>query len=319
MILHDAILWGLGFARAAHAEAPAVGGVAGDGLHRFQEILREAAKSPGPGSLALAALLVTLLPFTLVLPMSLVCLAVAASLPPVPAAAVILAGVSLNTALAWTLARTVFGERVERWLARKGGWLGAAAVEARQSPLKWTFVARYLPAPFVAAPMVLSTAGVGLGTTVLGSALGMLPWTVIYVLVARAGREDSLAGIGRAAAGLVLAYAAASLLTRRFAKRKPLKPRAAGRPVLKLYTRPGQEASETARRDLAALRDELGFEVDERSEAELAQGPDEGRAPLARFGDGAAFTADIDIAALRKKVPRGPQRRSGRDRAGRSR
>jgi uncharacterized membrane protein YdjX (TVP38/TMEM64 family) len=281
-------------------------------MHGLQGSLRAAEAEPTAGSLALAVAFVALLPLALIVPMSLICLAVAAKLPPLAAAAVILAGAEANTVIAWTLARTVFGSRLEAWLERRGGWIGSVRDGARREPLKWAFFARYMPAPFIAVPMVLSSAGVGLGTTVLGGLLGMLPWTALYVYVAHAGRQSSVAGITRAVAILILGVVLLRLLRLRFKARPaaesgPLKPRADGPPLIRLYTIPGQDLSDDARRDLAALRDALGFEVDESPISPGETGPDaryRDHAPVAMLGGERLFNYQMDENALRERLRR---------------
>ncbi|MGH7442753.1 MAG: VTT domain-containing protein, partial [bacterium] len=183
-------------------------------LRLAQQTLKVAKGGPSSTSVLAAFAVVALLPLAWVVPMTLLCLVVAARLPPWPAVGVIMAGAAVNTAFAWGLARGAFGARVQNWLSARGGWLGAVAAGARREPLKWAFLARYVPAPFVAAPMVLSTAGVGLGTTLAGTLLGMAPWTAVYVYAAHAGRQDSVRGFGRAALALLLGYVLLRLLRR---------------------------------------------------------------------------------------------------------
>lgn len=286
-------------------------------MHALHSSLANAAQEPSAGSLALAAALVTVLPLSAVVPMTLICLAVAAALPPLTAAAVILTGVAVNTVIAWSLARSVFGARIEGWLKRRGGWLAALREGARSQPLKWALLSRYLPAPFIAAPMVLSSTGVGLGTTLLGSLLGMLPWTLVYVYVVRAGREDSVTGIGRALGALALAYLALLLLRSRMKQRLhpplgPLKARRQGGPLILLYTLPGQELSDDARAELAGLRDSLGFEVEETSlDSEGVRGGALERyrdhAPVALLNGERLFNYQVDRNLLRHRLGRPPQ------------
>jgi uncharacterized membrane protein YdjX (TVP38/TMEM64 family) len=287
-------------------------------MHALHASLAGAALQPSAGSLALAVALVTVLPLSGVVPMTLICLAVAASLPPLTAAGVILSGVAGNTLIAWSLARTVFGARIEGWLKRRGGWMAALREGARSQPLKWALLSRYAPLPFVAAPMVLSSTGVGLGTTLLGSVLGMLPWTGIYLYVVRAGREDSVDGIGRALGVLVLFYLGLLVLRRRMrtapadGARGPLKARREGTPLLRLYTLPGQELSDDARAELAGLRDSLGFEVEETSlDADGVRGGELERyrdhAPVALLDGERLFNYQVDRNVLRRRLGRPAQ------------
>jgi hypothetical protein len=242
--------------------------------------------------------------------MSLLCLLVATAFKPWLAGPLIMTGLLLNTAFAWGLARTVFGARLEAWLERRGGALGAIREGARREPLKWAILARFIPAPYMAQPMVLASTGVGLGTTVLGSFIGMSPWTAAYVWAGQAGRQGSLGGLAKAAAALVLVYALAIWLRKRaLAQAAPalerLRPRGPGRPTLKLYTVPGHDLSDEARRELAQLRDRLDFEVDEEP---LGEGSDpalraayEDHAPVATFDGHKLFNFKMDenVLALR--------------------
>ncbi len=281
------------------------------------ELVRWADRAFSPGgespgvAFAAAAAAVALLPLSGVVPMTLLCLAVAARLPPLPAAAAILGGAAANTVLAWTAARSALGPKARAWLDRRGGWTAAVAQGARREPLKWAFLARYVPAPFVAAPVVLATAGVGLGTTLAGTLLGMAPWTAVYLYAAGAGREETAKGFGRAALALLAAYVVVRLLRSRLRPREPqaapLRPRKPGTPVVRLYTLPGQDLSDEARDELAGLRDELGFEVEET--ALPAAGGGEGaayadHAPVALLDGERLFSYKVDANALRARFGR---------------
>src|SRR5665213_3663408 len=277
----------------------------------LQGMLRSAQTEATVGSVATAFAIVALLPMAGVVPMTLVCLAVAARLPPVPAFLVILSGAEANTLIAWVVARTVFGARVEDWLQRRGGWLGAVRDGAVREPLKWAFLARYMPAPFIAAPMVLSAAGVGLGTTLLGTLLRMTPWAAVYVYATHAGRQDSIAGFSRAAAVLVLGYTVLRLLRRRLADPGPqshlLVPRRVGVPLIQLYTLEGQELSADARRDISRFRDSLGFEVEEILLGAGDAGGNErfrNHAPVAVLNGERLFNYQMDENVLKERLLR---------------
>lgn len=284
-------------------------GLAGLG-ERFSRILDAAALHPEPGALLGVALLMGLLPFALV-PMSVLSLLAAMAFPAPVAAPVIMAGLLLNTGISWGVARTVFGARLEAWLERRGGALAAIRRGARQNGLKWAILARYVPVPFVTQPMVLASTGVGLGTTLLGTFIGMSPWVGAYVWVARAGRQGSLRGLGFAGLGLVGAYALAAWLRWRFTRNiateaGPLTPRDPLRPLLRLYTVPGQELSDEARQELVELRERLEFEVEE---TPLGPGVDEGlrsayedHAPVAFFDGHKLFSFKMDENVLRVRL-----------------
>ena len=286
-------------------------------LQSFQAFLRSAAADPSPWQLLAAWLGVGLAPLALVVPMTAVCLA-AAVLPAGWAALVILGGVALNTALSWGLARTFFGRRMEAWLEARGGRLGAVREGARREPLKWAILSRFLPVPFSAVPMALASTGVGLGTAVLGSLIGMAPWTCVYIWVVRAGREGSMAAVGQAMTAVALLWLLMAWARRRLtavsaepealaAPVEPLKPRRAGAPLVTLLTLPDQVSLE-ARAELAAWREGLDFEVeetvlDERSDPALRLRY-QNHAPVAIFEGEALFNFKMDenMLALRLRA-----------------
>lgn len=280
-----------------------------EAVARFGAVLQAASLDPRPASLGLVVLLMGLLPFALA-PMTLLCLAAAAAFPPKVAAPVMMAGLLFNTVLAWGLARTVFGARLEAWLERRGGALAAVRRGARREGLKWAILSRYVPAPFFTQPMVLASTGVGLGTTLLGTAIGMAPWVGVYVWAVKAGRQGQLGHLGLAALGLVAIYALTTYLRRRYLSGPatppaPLKPRDPGRPCLTLYTVPGHGPSDEARAELAELRERLGFEVDER----VLDGADPGlrdayedHAPVALLGAERLFSFKMDENVLRVRL-----------------
>jgi uncharacterized membrane protein YdjX (TVP38/TMEM64 family) len=290
---------------ALASAATDVGGSAEQARAWFAALLQNASVHPEPLNLAGIVTLVAVLPF-IMLPMSVLCLLAAAALPPLVAWPVIMAGLVLNTGLAWGLARTVIGARLERWLERKGGKLARIRRGARESGLKWAILCRYIPAPYVAQPMILASAGVGLGTTLLGSAIGMFPWSIAYLWVAHAGREGSLRSLGIAGLVLVAVYGLAAFVRLRYAgpdgEPSPLTPRRADRPLVTLYTVPGHELSDEAREELGGLRDRLGFEVEETSLGEGAAAAlreaYEDHAPVAFFDGHKLFSFKMDENVL---------------------
>lgn len=168
-----------------------------------QELLRRAAAEATPASLALMVLVLGLMPFTIVVPMTATSVLAGALLPAALAPGVIWAGMLLNTLISWSLARTVVGRRFEHWVEKRGGTLGTLPAAAKRSPFKWSFFARFIPAPFALAPMVLASAGVSLGQVLGATAAAMLPWSFIYAWAGRQGREGSLGSIGLAFLGIV--------------------------------------------------------------------------------------------------------------------
>jgi uncharacterized membrane protein YdjX (TVP38/TMEM64 family) len=176
-------------------------------MQPVQDLLRKAALDPTPGSLLLMVLILGVMPFSVVVPMTAGSVIAGALLPARVAPPVILAGMLLNTLLSWSIARTVFGRRLEAWIEKRGGALGHLRLAAKRSPFKWAFFSRFIPAPFVAAPMVLASAGVSLGYVLLATAVVMTPWSFAYAWAGRESREGSLGSLalaGLAAAALAL-------------------------------------------------------------------------------------------------------------------
>lgn len=185
-------------------------------LQPVQDLLQRAALDGSPGSLLLVVLILGVLPFSVVVPMTVGSLLAGFFLPPRIAPPIILAGMLLNTLLAWTIARTVFGRRLEAWIEKRGGALGNLRLAAQKAPFKWSLLSRFIPAPFVAAPMVLASAGVSLGQVLGATALVMTPWSFAYSWAGRAGREGSVKSMGLAALGLVAIILLSSWAYRRY-------------------------------------------------------------------------------------------------------
>lgn len=168
-----------------------------------QDLLRRAALEATPTSLALMVLVLGLMPFSIVVPMTATSVLAGALLPASLAPWIIWAGMLLNTLISWSVARTVVGRRIEHWVEGRGGALGKLPAAAKRSPFKWSFLARFIPAPFALAPMVLASAGVSLGRVLGATAVAMLPWSFVYAWAGRQGREGSLGSIGLAGLGVV--------------------------------------------------------------------------------------------------------------------
>ncbi len=182
----------------------------------LQGLMRKAASDPSPASVLPVVVALGLMPFLLVVPTTASCLLAGLILPWALAPWVILAGLLLNTVLSWSLARSVFGRRLEAWLERRGGTLGALRAHAKEGGVKWTFLARFVPAPFVGIPMVMASAGVPLRQVLLGTFGAMLPWSFLYAWMGKAGREGDLRSLGMAVTGIVLFSAFALWLRKRY-------------------------------------------------------------------------------------------------------
>lgn len=181
-----------------------------------QDLLRRAALDPTPGSLLLMVLILGVMPFSVVVPMTAGSVIAGALLPAAVAPPVIWGGMVLNTLLSWSFARTVFGRRLEAWIERRGGALGQLRLAAKRSPFKWAFFSRFIPAPFVAAPMVLASAGVSLGQVLLATGIVMLPWSFAYAWAGRESREGSLGSLALAGLGVAAITLLGTWIYRRY-------------------------------------------------------------------------------------------------------
>jgi uncharacterized membrane protein YdjX (TVP38/TMEM64 family) len=182
----------------------------------LQEMLRQAAMDPTPAKLVVVILILAIMPFSIVVPMTATCLLAGALLPAYLAPPVILAGLLLNTVMSWSLARTVFGRRVEAWIEARGGPLAAVRAHAKEGGFKWTLIGRCIPAPFIGPPMVLASAGVPLRQVLAGTAVAMTPWSFAYAWAGRESRQGSLKSVALGALLVVLLFTLLVRLRRRF-------------------------------------------------------------------------------------------------------
>ena len=186
----------------------------------LQSLLAALAVEPSLLNLALAPVLIGVLPMLVVVPMTGACLAAAAALPGRLAVPVMLLGILLNTALAYSLASLLGASRLQGWLLKRGGAVAFIAQAARSTPLKAAYLSRFVPAPFIAAPMVAAAAGLPLRLMLLGTGLAMLPWCFGYVFLIKAGKQGSLGSIGLALGAVALLVIAGAYLRKRAAEVK---------------------------------------------------------------------------------------------------
>ena len=190
-------------------------------LDLLKSLLAAAAQDPSPASLALAVALVAVIPMSVVVPMTAACLAAAALLPTLPAFGVMLGGLLVNTALSYGLAKALGASRLGPWMEKRGGALGFLRSQASHSPFRAAFLSRFVPAPYILAPMVAAAAGLPLRHMLLGTLVAMTPWTLAYVLVARAGKQRSLGTAGLALGVLALAFILAAYFKKRAGSAPP--------------------------------------------------------------------------------------------------
>jgi uncharacterized membrane protein YdjX (TVP38/TMEM64 family) len=182
----------------------------------LQGMLQQAAQDPTPSKLVVVVVILAVMPFSIVVPMTATCLLAGALLPWYLAPPVILAGLLVNTVMSWSLARTVFGRRIEAWIEKRGGALAAVRIHAKEGGFKWTLISRCMPAPFIGPPMVLASAGVPLSQVLAGTAVAMTPWSIAYAWAGRAGAQGQLKSVGLAVLLVVLLFTLLVRLRKRF-------------------------------------------------------------------------------------------------------
>ncbi len=132
--------------------------------------------------------------------------------------ALVLAGATLGAVAVFLAARSAFAGVLRR---RAGPWLGAMAEGFRRNALSYMLVLRLVPLfPFFVVNLVPAFLGVPLRIYVLGTVLGIIPGTFVYVGVgnglgavfAAGGRPDLSILYDAAVLGPMLGLAALSLL-----------------------------------------------------------------------------------------------------------
>ncbi len=256
--------------------------------------------------------LMALLPLSMLVPMSGLCLATGLLLPVPMAIPTILLGLACNTVLAHSLTRVIGGAALGERLRGKLAALDFFREGARRHAWRSVILARYLPIPFAMPPVAAAIFGIGLLPVTLGTVLGMLPQTLVYVTVAKAGRDGDIKTLGLALAGvaglLLLTWILRNRLSPRDAHGRapvPLVPQSpALGPVLIFYSIPGHELCDDARQELWDLRPRLGFEVQEQSlqpDSPLeAQYHD--HVPLVFLGSEKLFNFQVDANVLAKRL-----------------
>lgn len=113
-----------------------------------------------------------------------------------PGVALIVAVSVVADAVTFVIARRLGRERVERWL-KKAPRLGSLDAALARDGLRWVVLLRLSPlAPYNVLNYLLGVTRVSLGDYLLGSAIGSLPGTFLYV-----GMGVALRAVGESVSG----------------------------------------------------------------------------------------------------------------------
>ena len=141
-----------------------------------------------------------------------------------PGAAYALTGALVSAALAYAIGRVVGRDTVTGWLGRRGP-SGAAALAERavRHGLVSVALVRLTPIPFTLVNLVAGAARVGFVDFLVGTALGLLPVTLLFAGLANrveAWLADPDPVTAAAIVGIVVAIATALWALRRWATRR---------------------------------------------------------------------------------------------------
>ena len=165
--------------------------------------LRQSVDAAGPLAWALFLLVFTLLPLMMV-PVSILCLAGGLLLPWYLAFPLVWLGSTLSAAASYLLARTVGRGLVERLFLSRLAFLRQMDARAGGHGFKVSLLSRYLPFPYVFPGYAAGISQVRFWDFTLGSAAGMLPWSLLYALAARSLSGADMKLLALAGAGLAL-------------------------------------------------------------------------------------------------------------------
>jgi len=181
--------------------------------------LRQSVDAAGPLAWALFLLVFTLLPLLMV-PVSILCLAGGLLFPWYLAFPLVWLGSTLSAAASHVLART-FGRRlVERLFLSRLAFLRQMDANAGGNGFKVSLLSRFLPFPYVFPGYAAGISQMRFWDFTLGSAAGMLPWSLLYALAARSLTGASLKLLALAGAGLALLMALGLVVRQRLGLRR---------------------------------------------------------------------------------------------------
>jgi len=152
-------------------------------LNAAVESLRAPVLAAGWMAWALFLGIFTMLPLLMV-PVSILCIAGGLLFPWYMAFPLIWVGSALSAAASYLLAHTVGRRLVERFFLARLSFLRGMDEGAGNHGFKASFLSRYLPFPYVFPGYAAGLSSIRFWDFVLGSALGMLPWSLFYALAA---------------------------------------------------------------------------------------------------------------------------------------
>jgi uncharacterized membrane protein YdjX (TVP38/TMEM64 family) len=181
--------------------------------------LRQSVNSAGPLAWALFLLVFTLLPLLMV-PVSILCLAGGLLFPWYLAFPLVWLGSILSAMASYLLARTVGRHLVERFFLSRLSFLRQLDAKAGGHGFKAGLLSRFLPFPYVFPGYAAGISQVRFWDFTLGSAAGMLPWSLLYSLAAHSLSGANLKVLALAGTGLALLMLAAFWLRHRLGLRR---------------------------------------------------------------------------------------------------
>ncbi len=284
-------------------------------LSAASESLRLLAESHGFWRAPILLALSIGLPFLFV-PITVVFLAMALTLPASIAVPTVLVGCAGQTWASHALGRSwgAWAMRVTR--VDRMSFFQAVVGVAKRHEFIFSILVRMVPLPFALAGVLGALAGARARVMALGTVIAMTPMAFVYVYFAEGLRRGDTRAALLAAAGIFLLSGLAFGLRKLWLPapmpelslalgHEALKPRPMPRgPLLTLYTVAGDPACIEARVELARLRDELGFEVEEldiASQSGWAAKLDD-HAPVVFLGSDRIMSFQVDENLLRQKL-----------------
>lgn len=269
------------------------------------EELRRLAESQGAMKGLMMTAMIAFLPSVMV-PISLILLAAAMVLPWPLAIASIMVGTAVNTAISFTVGRIWGTKAIEFMGLERFRLLQLLKDGVAEHGFKMALFARCLPVPFALPAIAAAVVGLRFWQMMAGTAIMMLPWSVIYVFFTEALRRGDARYLGPAVALFAIVSLAAWWVRRSRAgeaglPKGLLAPQSPPMgPEITLYTLPGHEACEDARIELWNLRERLRFEV---REVDISQDPGllarhHDMAPVVYLGERKLFSFQVDENAL---------------------
>jgi uncharacterized membrane protein YdjX (TVP38/TMEM64 family) len=181
--------------------------------------LRQSVASAGWGAYLAYGLVFTFLPLGFV-PVSILCVAGGLIFPWYVAVGLIWAGCLSSAALSFLLTRTIGRGLVERVFLKRLAFLKKMDEGAHGHGFKVCLLARFLPFPYVFPGYAAGLSRIRFKDFILGTAVGMLPWSFFYAFFAHSLTQSNIKVLGLTFAGFALLFGAGYMVQRKvgFAK-----------------------------------------------------------------------------------------------------